>query len=1003
MKNINPILEFYLFRNKANCNKTSQSTNIKNIKKTVLGRLFLVFFVLLLFPSVLLGQSQIPNEAEWNGAGGYSLKKIVSNTTIASGVNFSYTIMFSAPAGATNIFIQDDVPIGLDVVSVVPPATVNGVAPTVNISGQSVTYSLTGLPSGSAASGSFTIVVKFPEGVTCDGASARNRAGIRINDEWFYTPYVSTTATAEDPWKVVKSIVSGPVVNPNGGSCGYLMPEGDTVTYRLSVLKKSPFYGNVTGQQNMNNAVVTDVFPAGAVILSNSCGVTPSGNTFTWSPNSGNLDASNPWAYYYCDITVYYPPGSFPNGTQINNDATLDGDMCNSQISHTSNETCIEVGEVIANPNAYFNKYIYLTNRVPGCTGYYRIILCNNGNVPLSAFNLDDVIPSGVSVNSVKVYGGSATTTMALTANNGGNSIASPINTSYFDSGPLGFTANNLQLQMNGSLPVGNCIQLYIYFTVEPNPTGTIVTNCASFDGLQNSLTLPDACVSFTVDEGEPKPCILKEVCSPDDSYEPGDILRFRLRVQNIGSADLQGAVIQDALNSNFTYVGNETYYTINNYNPACAGSSGIPAGATAWTGLTTNHSGNNLEWSLPDIASDCQLFYVGYCGYYGTWTLPYHFIEFDVMVDSAAMPGVTPNTYEISGGNLGSSKVSNTANVLVVASFGQEVSKEISTDGGSNFASTGTTSAGGTARYRLNYKNTSNVPVTEVSLVDLLPRDDGTNDWLVLDRTTPRGSQFDVTYASNHTTSLAPSGTAPSPTLTFSTGQNVCLPDFGLNAGCTPAGWSAPVGQNVRMDYGTFLLNPGITLKEDFDVSIPPSATSQQTACNDFAAVANASFLLDGSPQTVALTPIPAPPVCLTVDSLTATSCCDSLRVEHIQNPDGTAGCCVNLVAACEVDSIVMNISNGTFSSASWNCGNLPSDYVGQSSYTFNAAQCAVEMTTCVEPDSTGLVSLNYVVYYSSGEVCEGKMQMDCQVTEPTCCDQVTVDVFQDPDLGEC
>lgn len=967
------------------------NSDSKSFFKNATAGLIAILLVLFFLPQVH-AQNNSPNEAEWNG-NGYSLKKVVSNTTIPSGVNFSYTVLFTAPAGAANVFIQDNIPASLEVVSVPTPANVNGVTPTVNVSGsvgsQVVTYSLSSLPSGSAASGSFTIVVKFPEGTTCDGTAARNRAGIRINDEFFYTGYVSTTATAEDPWRVTKSIVSGPVVNPNGGSCGYLMPEGDTVTYRISVLKNSPYYGNVTGQHNMNNAVVTDVFPAGAVILNNSCGVTPSGNTFTWQPNGGTLDAANPWAYYYCDITVYYPAGTFPNGTQITNDATLDGDMCNSQVSHTSNETCIEVGEVVANPNAFFNKYIYLTNRVPGCTGYYRVVLCNNGNVPLSAFNIDDVIPSGVSVNSVRVYGGNSTTTMALTANSGGNTIASSITTNSFNSGPLSFTVNDLQLQMNGSLPVGDCIQMYIYFTVEPNPTGTVVQNCASFDEMQNNLTLSNACISFTVDEGEPKPCVLKEVCSPQSSYEPGDIVRFRLRVQNIGSADITGANIQDVLHSNFSYVGNETYYTINNYNPQCAGGTGIPSGATAWSGVVPNHSGNNLEWSLPDIDSDCQLFYVGYCGYYGTWTLPYHFIEFDVMVDSAAMPGVTPNNYEISGGNLTASKVSNTANVLVVASFGQEANKQVSTDGGNNFAASGTVSAGGTARYRLNYKNTSNVPVTEISLVDLLAMNDGANDWLVLDRNTARGSQFGVTYASNHATSLSSSGTAPSASLSYATGQNICLPDFGLNAGCNPSSWGGSLDQNIRMDYGTFLLNSGTTLSEDFDVSIPSSASNQQTVCNDFAAVATASFLLDGTAQSVALTPIPAPPVCLTVDSLASGECCDSVEVIRIDNPAVPNSCCAQFVSDCETDSVVVSISNGTFASATLNGTSLSSGFAGQSSFTFDTNSTSADLVTCVTPDSTGLVVVSYVVYLSNGEVCEKRVEMDCKAQEPTsdCC----------------
>lgn len=89
---------------------------------------------------------------------------------------------------------------------------------------------------------------------------------------------------------------------------------------------------------------------------------------------------------------------------------------------------------------------------------------------------------------------------------------------------------------MTGSLPPGEGIMLRLYFSVDSNPTGTVISNCASFDGLSNSLTLQDACVDFTVDAGAPKPCLLKEVCSPADSYEPGDIVRFRLRVQNIGT-----------------------------------------------------------------------------------------------------------------------------------------------------------------------------------------------------------------------------------------------------------------------------------------------------------------------------------------------------------------------------------------------------------------------------------------------------------------------------------
>jgi uncharacterized repeat protein (TIGR01451 family) len=953
---------------------------------------FIVFFLSVLFPAVTNAQTT-GNEAEWNGSG-YSIKKVVSNTSIASGVNFSYTILFSAPAGATSVNIQDAIPAGLVVVNVPVPALVNGVTPVVAVTGavgsQVVNYNLTSLPASSASSGSFTIVVKFPEGTTCNGTSARNRVGIRVNDTYQYTPFVVTTATAVEPWTISKSIVTGPVVNPNGGNCGYMMNPGTTVTYRISIMKSNGYWGNVIGQQNVTGAQVTDVLPAGAVFVSSTCGATlSSGNTYVWTPNSGTLDATNPWAYYYCDITVNYPAASFPNGSFVYNQTTLTGTSCNLSVSHTSNQTCIEVGTVIPNNSAYFQKYVQVTNRVPGCQGYYTIAFCNTGNTTLSAFNINDVLPAGVTVNSVQLIGANSTTLVNLSANSGANVIGSNL-AAYFTSGTITYPVNSLDLNMTGSLPAGQCIYLYIYFTINANPTGTVVTNCASFNGLANSLTLPQKCTSFTVDAGHPDPCLLKDICSPQANYEPGDIIRFRLRVQNIGSATLTGASIQDILHANFSYVGNETYYVSNTYNTACSSGTSIPAGTTAWTGVSNSHSGNNLNWNLPPIASDCQSFYVGYCGYYGTWSLPYYYIEFDVQVDGAALPGVTPNNYSISGGNLSAPVQSNTVNALVVASFGQETEKQISIDNGTTYASSGNVAAGSTAKYRLNYKNTSNVPVSAIQLVDLLGKDDGTNDWLVLNRSVARGSQFDITYANNPATSLLPVNTLPVPTINFAAGANICLPAFGLNAGCLATTWNLTTDKNVRFNYGTFSLNPASKLIQDFDITVPSTATPQQTVCNDFAAVANANFLLNGNPQSVALTPIAAPPVCLTVNN--AQSCCDSIKVSLIDNAAGPVGCCTKIVSNCAIDSVNVSVINGTISSATWNCGNIPSGYVGQSNYTFHANGCNVNLYTCFKATQTG-VTVNYTLYLANGEVCTKSIRFECEPVTSSCCNDVKLE----------
>gem|GEM_PF-862529 len=953
----------------------------------------IVFIVATILPFTLRAQAQ-GNESTPVNAFGYSLKKVVSNTTIPSGVNFSYTILFTAPAGATTVNIQDIVPSSLVVVNVPTPAIVNGVTPVVSVVGQTVNYSLTSLPVGSPSSGSFTIVVKFPEGTTCNGAVARNRAGIQINSDWNYTGYVSTTATAVDPWVISKSILSGPVVNPNGGSCGYQMNTNTTVIYRLVVMKANGYWGNVVGQMNMTSALVTDIFPVGAVVGTLPSGVTISGNTITWTPNAGLLDAANAWAYYYVDIPVTYPAGPFPNGSFVYNQATLAGTICQQSATHQSNQTCIEVANVVPAPGGYFQKWVNVQNRVPGCPGSYTIYFCNNGNVPLSAFNVDDAIPAGVSVTSVQFYYASPTTTVNITANGGANTLVTGLNANSWSSGNIGYAVTDLQFAMTGSLPVGQCLYIIVNFTINANPVGTVVNNCATFNGLSNGLTLPNACASFTVAAAQPDPCLIKDICAPQTDYEPGDIIRMRLRVQNIGSAALTGATIQDMLNPSFQYLGNESYFYSNSYSPACG--PGIPAGTTAWTGVTPNHSGNNLSWNIPSIPSACQFFAVAYCGYYGTWGLDYYYIEFDVQVDGSALPGVTPNNYSISGGNLTAPVASNTINVLIVASLGQEVEKQVSTDNGVTFASTGTVAPGSTAKFRLNYKNTSNVPVSTINLVDLLAKDDGpTNDWLILNRSSARGSQFDITYSGSPVTSILPFLSPPTPVINFAVGENICLPPWGITASCTGTTWAlSPVTENIRFNNGSFILPSISILRQDFDINIPLTATPNQTVCNDFAAIATANFLLNGNPTAVALTPIAAPPICLTVAS--ANSCCDSVRVEQYSNT-GAPGCCIRLQSKCEIKAVNISLQNGAFSSASSSCGTLASGYVGQSSYTFPPGNCApVDLITCVTPQQTGIVIANYTIYFANGDTCTKVLDLDCAITTPDCCDSIKVSQVQ-------
>ena len=339
----------------------------------------------------------------------------------------------------------------------------------------------------------------------------------------------------------------------------------------------------------------------------------------------------------------------------------------------------------------------------------------------------------------------------------------------------------------------------------------------------------------------------------------------------------------------------------------------------------------------------------------------------------------------------------SNTVNVLVVASFGQEVSKLLSTDGGTSFASSGTAVPGSNTRFRLNYKNTSNVPVSSVRLIDLLGKDAGASDWLIFNRTIPRGSQFDVSYVGNHASSLLPVAIPPVPTLSWAAGQNICLPPYVTTGGCIPTTWAAVPDRNIMADYGTiFSLAPNTNLLEDFDVGIPLTALNAQKVCNDFAAIASANFLLNGSPQSVALTPVAAPPVCLTIDTthVIPANCCDSIKVQRTPGANGVIGCCAKIITTCKVKAIDVTVTNGYLSSATWNCPTpIPSGYVGQSTYTFAPNGCVIDLVTCVNAAQSGVVVINYVIYFENGEKCEKRIELDCKSTLESCCDSIKVE----------
>jgi uncharacterized repeat protein (TIGR01451 family) len=403
-------------------------------------------------------------------------------------------------------------------------------------------YSSGSIPSG-GCSGSMTIVVSFPNGVTCNGTSVRNRVCMTATIQTpsgpgmveFCTPFVTTTAQASNPWQIGKQVLNG---TWGGGNCPWKVV-GDTVTYQICVSKNNPAPCGGYGQLNLVNGVVTDVLPAGAQFISASpsTGVTVSGNTVTW--NVGNLSATQFYNSVCVTLKVYYPPALFPTNSQITNTATLTGQLGSPQQPcgqfQLSSTVCWQKVPTPPTTQASLFKWGN-TNGQPGCAGTYWIQFCNTGNttLPANSVVIRDTLPATLTLSSASGWSN-------LTVTTSGNIVTATL---------------------NAPLPPNACTYVTVNFTISQSATpNSTITNCAyaTVQGLTQPLS---SCWSFVVNAPAPNPCVWKEICSPQNSYSLGQVIRMRLRVQNIGGLPITGATITDNLNPNFEYVGNPNFST---------------------------------------------------------------------------------------------------------------------------------------------------------------------------------------------------------------------------------------------------------------------------------------------------------------------------------------------------------------------------------------------------------------------------------------------------------
>ncbi|MBS3999741.1 MAG: T9SS type A sorting domain-containing protein [Desulfobulbaceae bacterium] len=911
-----------------------------------LTKKFSIAFLLFLIPILMSLEANSQSWVAQNQQDGFILKKVVSDTTIATGQPFSYTIYFTIPAGATNVTITDQIPVGLQFLAhsfTSACGTPTVVAPAVNAMGGTYSLSWASLPSG--CTGSFTVTVAFPNGVTCPGTSVRNNVCLigMLNgkDYDFCTPFVTTIATAVNPWGINKYPLG---VSWQGGNCPYATGN-DTITYQVCVYKSV----GTTGQLNLVNGVVRDTLPTGAVLVNSNCGATQSGNIITW--NVGNLSALPSYNAVCCQFVVYYPPALFPNGTNITNKATLSGSLGSanqpcSNFNVVSNQTCVQK---LSFTSGSISKWAY-TNRQPGCSGQYLIYICNTGTTPIVITALD-TLPSQLSNYSLGFVWG------------------------------LNATLNSGIVSITDTLAPGACGYVYINFTIPANAVvGSTITNCAHLFIPGNAPQT--VCNSFVVDAPAPKPCVWKEVCNKQVDYTPGSTFRYRLRVQNTGGMPITGSTITDVLNPNLEYIGNPSSYISNSYNTPCTTTPANP-----WTGvnLSYNTGTNTVTAILDTIPATCQNIFYTNCGMYGTSGVPYYFIEFDVKVRDTAALGSVPNQFVLAGGSLGTTThPSNIEYVLITGVVGYNLQKGVKKPSDANYTPSISTTAGATVDYRLKMNSSGTAALRHVTFVDLLPRNDGSNDGKIISACLPRGSQYDVTYSALSSSTPAIFSTWNNAATTLSNVNNLSptgIPGSAFTIGCGTVGtwaanWSA--GQkNIAAYFGPSAIGvTGATI--DFSGIVGSTAQPKQTACNTFAVSGWTKHLIQSSLPTFQLAgQLESPTACVAIDTIVKPKpCFEELKIDvkcDGVTADGLKKYIFTISAvSCAPATLIISSPDGTFTPSTFTLASSP--------WSIN--------TNFAHTSANNPITINYSLL-CNGEVCRDSIKRDL----PDCPNEPPID----------
>ena len=685
--------------------------------------------------------------------GNHSLYKSASLSSVKTGAVFNYKLYITLYGDGSTVSITDQLPLELEFVgnnsdiTISPQSIANTAARGQN--NNLVTVALQAPSDGSSSSVEILIPVRFKGGVTPNGTIASNSATITTNGQSVTTNPITVTAIAILNWEIKKEIIEPTQTDPNTGK--WIVAPGGTARFRITIKEKNP--QDNLGILNLTNIQILETPQPSNVTMNlvatggnnniplSLLNLDPNTNIITSTNPQTFLDATKTFSEFYIDIDITYPSNLPVNTTTcFGNVADITANYASLTASNTftassgSDVSCIYISDYcvtnncnIANYDYSFYKSVYGRKKTVGCPLYYKIVLHNNSTSGETIQNVDisDQLPQNITVTAMDFY---------VYKQSVGHMPISGTYSLNGSSSPLPFSANSFFNIPTPTSPITSLlvsldsgIEAGYYFTVRVNFTinngvqpGTTITNEAEteFNFLNNTPILNTASKSFNVETPEPEIDVFKQVCEGYNSYHnPGDIIRYKLRVRNIGTDALNNVVITDVLDPNFTYIpGSESYYSysgnvnLNGCNPTISGN------YSNW-GVTLNNSTqtNTLEWTIPSIGPLCS----------NTSTSHNNYIEFDVKINENTPPGPYFNNFTVNGDEISTSATSNKSRINVKVLAGNNVIKLQSIDNGTTWTNSTTTPnilPGQNILYRLNIKNLGNLEFKDLIITDALP-----------------------------------------------------------------------------------------------------------------------------------------------------------------------------------------------------------------------------------------------------------------------------------------